>query len=344
VREGLTLPEAARICGAELEGDADGVVTAVAPIECAGEGDLTFFDGRQDPRLLAATPARAVVVPTELFRSMRGRALLRSPAPHQACLAVSRELWMRRMAPPAGIASSAVVHPAASLADGIHVGAGCSVGAGARIGADAVLHPGAAVGEAAVVGAGSILQANVVVGPTARLGERCLVHAGAVIGFSYRPARPGGGGQAPPCGGARIGDDVEIGPGCVVEDGEERPTTIGDGVQLGAGVVVGHDCAIGAGARLVAMVGLAGGVEVGPDAMLFGQVGVGSNLRIGAGAIVDAKSGVTCDVPERARYRGSPARARATALELQAALKSLPELAARVQDLERALEPSQVRG
>jgi UDP-3-O-[3-hydroxymyristoyl] glucosamine N-acyltransferase len=340
VLEELTLAEAARICGAELEGDADAVVSSVAPLELATAGDLTFYDGRQDADLVSSTKAAAVVVPrTFPARASRGASLLRADGPQSAFLTLVRALWERRQAPPPGVAASASVHPEARLGDHVHLGESCTVGARAEIGAGAVLHPGVSIGAAASVGAGTVVQANATVGPGVRIGERCLIHAGAVIGFAYRPTGLSqGSGQAVSYGGVRIEDEVEIGPSSVVEDGEERPTTICRGAKLGAAVVVGHDCVIGPEAELVAMVGLAGGVHVGAQALLFGQVGVRGDARIGERAIVYAKSGVTGDVPPDSRYLGIPARPRDEAMEVLSALKALPSLAARVAELERAAQ------
>jgi UDP-3-O-[3-hydroxymyristoyl] glucosamine N-acyltransferase len=94
-----------------------------------------------------------------------------------------------------------------------------------------------------------------------------------------------------------LGDGVEIGPNAVIEDGETRPTTIADGVRIGALAMIGHDCSIGPGSGLVAMVGLAGGVQIGAGALLMGQVGVSNRERIGDRAVVFGKSGVLSHVP-----------------------------------------------
>jgi UDP-3-O-[3-hydroxymyristoyl] glucosamine N-acyltransferase len=339
VLEELTLVEAARICGAELEGDPDGAFSSAASLELASTGDLTFYDGRQDGDLVSSTKAAAVVVPRTFAARAGGPSLLRSNGPQLAFSTLVRALWERRQSPPPGVAPSASVHPEARLGERVHLGERCTVGAGAEIGAGAVVHPGAAIGAAASVGAGTIVQANATIGPGVRIGERCLIHAGAVIGFAYRPTGLAeGAGQAVSYGGVRIEDEAEIGPNSVVEDGERRPTTICRGAKLGAAVVVGHDCVIGPEAELVAMVGLAGGVQVGAQALLFGQVGVRGDARIGERAIVYAKSGVSGDIPPDAQYYGYPARPRDEARAILREVSALPRLAERVAELERAVQ------
>jgi len=170
---------------------------------------------------------------------------------------------------------------------------------------------GCVVGDWAVIDPGTVLGA--VVGAGARIGARCVVHSGARLGFSCRPTAPAQSGwpKAASFGGVVVGDGVEIGPNAVIEDGETRPTTIADGVRIGALAMIGHDCSIGPGSELVAMVGLAGGV----------QIGVSNRVRIGDRAMVFGKSGVLSHVPDNGRYMGYPAWPRDQWLRAQAMLR-----------------------
>jgi UDP-3-O-[3-hydroxymyristoyl] glucosamine N-acyltransferase len=198
------------------------------------------------------------------------------------------------------------------------VAEGCVVGAGAEVGAGAALHPNA-VGEWAVIGPGTVLGA----GAGVRIGAHCVVHSGARLGFAYRPTAPGQGGpsKAASSGGVIVGNGVEIGPNTVIEEGERRPTTIADGVRIGALACIGHDCSIGPGTELVAMVGLAGGVQIGAGTLLMGQVGVSSGAQIGDHAVIFGQSGVIGRVPDGGRYMGYPAWPRGQWLRGQARLR-----------------------
>jgi UDP-3-O-[3-hydroxymyristoyl] glucosamine N-acyltransferase len=319
----LTLAEAAEVAAAALEGDPRQRVWFGARLADATPEALSFFDGRQPAELLARTRAGAVVVPVDLATGPTGAALLRSLAPQRSFMAVVCALWERRALPPAEVAATASVHPAAAVSPEAHVGPGCVVGAGAQVGAGAALHANAAVGDLAVIGPGTVIGAGAVIGPGVRLGARCVVHSGARLGFAYRPAPAGSNGRTKPAsfGGVVVGDDVEIGPNTVIEEGEREPTTIADGVTIGALVCIGHDCSIGPGAELVAMVGLASEVRVGAQALLMGQVGVNGGVRIGECAVVFGKSGVIGHVPDDGRYMGYPAWPRAEWLRAQASLR-----------------------
>ena len=319
----LTLAEAAQIAGATLEGDPGRRIWFGARLEDATPEALSFFDGRQQAALLGRTRAGAVVVPERMPAGPPGAALLRLVAPHRSFMAVVRALWERRARPPAGVAATARIHPAARVSQAAHVGEGCVVGAGAEVGAGAALHANAVVGDLAVIGPGTMLGAGAFVGPGVRVGARCVVHSGAILGFVHRPTAPGSGGVTKPAsfGGVVVGDEVEIGPNAVVEEGEREPTTIADGVRIGGLCYVGHDCSIGPGAELVGMVGLASEVRVGAEALLMGQVGVTGGVRIGDRAVVFGKSGVIGHVPEDGRYMGYPAWSRSEWLRAQARLR-----------------------
>jgi UDP-3-O-[3-hydroxymyristoyl] glucosamine N-acyltransferase len=322
----LTLAEAARVAGATLEGDPGRRVWFGARLQDATPEALSFFDGRQSAGLLCGTRAGAIVVPVDLAAGTPappGASLLRSLAPHRSFMAVVRTLWERRSLPPPGMATTARVHPAARVSPEAYVGDGCVVGAGAEVGAGAALHANVVVGDLAVIGAGTMLGAGAVVGPGVRVGARCVVHSGVRLGFAFRPTAPGSGGASKPAsfGGVVVGDEVEIGPNAVIEEGESEPTVIADRVKIGALACVGHDCSIGPGAELVAMVGLASEVRVGADAMLMGQVGVTNGVRIGDRAVVFGHSGVIGHVPDDGAYMGYPAWPRNEWLRAQAKLR-----------------------
>ncbi|HET9898653.1 MAG TPA: UDP-3-O-(3-hydroxymyristoyl)glucosamine N-acyltransferase [Streptosporangiaceae bacterium] len=322
----LTLAEAAVIADATLEGDPGLLIWFGAALADATSADLSFFDSRQPAELLTRTKAGAVIVPRDLTDppgTAPGTALLRAHGPQQAFMSVVRALWERRMHPAAGVAPTATVHPGAQVSPDASIGDGCVIGPGADIGPGVALHPLAVVGDLAVIGPQTVIGPGAVVAPGVRIGARCVVHAGAKVGFAYRPTSPGVPGVTKPAsfGGVLIGDEVEIGPNAVIEEGENEPTRIADGVKIGGLAFVGHDCSIGENAELIAMVGLASEVRVGSEALLMGQVGVTGGVRIGDRAVVFGKSGVIGNIPDDGLYMGYPAWPRGEWLRAQAGLR-----------------------
>jgi UDP-3-O-[3-hydroxymyristoyl] glucosamine N-acyltransferase LpxD len=198
----------------------------------------------------------------------------------------------------------------------------------AILGVASAVHAGAFVGAWCQVGAGTVLYPNVVLYPGTVVGDRCRIHAGAVLGadgFRYQ-SDPKGPQKVPQVGRVIVGDDVEIGPNCVIDRAFLEATRIGDGSKLDGLVMVGHNVQIGRGAVLAAQVGLAGGVKVGDGAMLGGQAGVAEHREIGAGAMVAGQSGVGRDVPPGEAVLGSPAMPLRVARRVYAVLPRLPEL------------------
>lgn len=105
-----------------------------------------------------------------------------------------------------------------------------------------------------------------------------------------------------------------------------REVTLGEGVQLMAGVTlqpgasigadtiintaatVDHDCHIGAHTHVAPGVVLCGGVHLGNEVHLGSGSTIIQNIRIGNGALVAAGSVVTCDLPDGSRVAGIPAK------------------------------------
>lgn len=212
---------------------------------------------------------------------------------------------------------------------------------------DPVIHPGATVGEGVTFGA------NVVVHPAARIGDGVIVQDNVVLGKapSLAPTSAAAGRDtgelvveagARVCAGAVVFAGAHIGEGTIVGDQayvRER-TVIGPGTVIGRGTAIDNDVTIGARVRIQTMVYVTAfsliedDVFVGPcamttndDTMMRHDVGYelrGATLRracrIGGGAVlvpgvevgeeafVAAGTVVTNDVAPRAVVMGVPGR------------------------------------
>lgn len=334
----LTLGVIAQIAGATVEGDPSTPVLGLSPLDEAGPGDLSFFDGRQKAELLAVTQAAGVLVDWRELPVVPKVSLLRCDAPHQAFRSIAAHLWTQEALPPAGIDPTAIVASGAVLGRGCHVGPRAVIGDGATLGEGAVVLAGCVVGPRARIGAGTTLGVNCLIAGGVEIGAQCTILPGVVIGAAYRPSLPGADDdQCPATGGVRIGDGVQIGANSVIEPGETRATRIASGVRIGSACVIGHDSRIGRGAIIGGACGLAGDVEIGAYAVLFGQVGVSSRAKVGDFSTVLAKSGVSRDVPERSVYAGIPARPRRAWQLATNAMYHLPDLRQRVAEMEAVI-------
>lgn len=175
------------------------------------------------------------------------------------------------------------------------------------------------------------------------------VHATAVVSDGVElGARVVVGPHAVLLGPCRIGDDVQIGPGCVigtppeitsaaqnlawagelahcgveigaatvvrelstVQQGSLAPTRIGAGCWLLSRAYVAHDCVLGDGVTISAGATLGGYATVGDGATLGMNATVHQCRAVGPGAMVGMSAAVTHDVPPFAMAYGVPARVR----------------------------------
>ncbi|HEY3746573.1 MAG TPA: hypothetical protein VGL17_10045, partial [Gemmatimonadaceae bacterium] len=113
-------------------------------------------------------------------------------------------------------------------------------------------------------------------------------------------------------------------------------TQIGDGVKLDNLVHIGHNCKIGAHTVIAALAGLSGSCTFGKNVVVGGQAGFGERCELEDGAVIGGQSGVLGGKVVRTGQTvwGTPARPLERFKEEFAWSRRLPELAARVKELE----------
>ena len=167
------------------------------------------------------------------------------------------------------------------------------IGDRCSIGPNCVIEDGACIGEDCRLEAGVTLCRDVIA------GNRCTFKAGAVVGsdgFGFAPDADGYV-KVPHLGGARLGNDVEVGANTTIDRGTLEDTVIGDGVKLDNQVQVGHNCRIGAHTVVAGCVGISGSSIIGSRCMIGGAVGIAGHLEIGDEVIVTGYSLVTHSLP-----------------------------------------------
>ena len=265
----MTVRELSERLGGDLSGDGALEVCALASLQEARPGDVSFVKDAKYARMAASTRASAVLVPAGWQGECTAPARIYVKDPDAACTQAAR--WF---APPPvvrtpGIHPTAVIADDARLGRDVHVGPWTVIEAGAEIGDGSVIEAQVFIGQRARLGEGCHLYPQVTVREGCLLGRRVILHSGAVIGgdgFSFVTPEKSGVEEIRETlgerkeireqhwtrihslGGVELGDDVEVGANSTLDRGTIRATRIGRGtkidsqVQVGHNVVVGEDC------------------------------------------------------------------------------------------------------
>ena len=333
-----TAGELAAAIGAKLNGDKNFEVRGVAAPERAGAHDLIYIEAAKHSERAATSAAGCVIAADDV--TVRGKTVLRHAQPKVA-FAKAAAVLVERGPIAVGIHSTAIVAPLA------HVGKNVSIGPYAVIGEDAHIGEGTQIGAHCVIGAGCWIGENCRLHPhitmyaRARVGHRVEIHAGAVIGadgfgYVYGDGRYW---KFPQVGIVEIGDDVEIGANATIDRGSLDDTHIAEGVKLDNLVHVGHNVQIGAHTVIAAQTGISGSSRVGHHVVVGGQVGIADHCTLEDGAIAGAQAGIPTGKTIRAGQTvwGTPAREIGKFKEAYAWYARLPELGARIKELELAM-------
>jgi len=333
-----TAKDLAKAIGAKLEGDGAAELVGVAAPERAGARDLIYVESAKHAQRAAASAAICVIAAEGI--ALAGKNVLWSTQPKVA-FARAAELLLGRAPIASGIHPTAIVAPLARVAPGAGIGPYAVIGEDAHVGA------GTQIGAHSVIGAGCWIGENCRIHPRVtlytgvRVGNRVEIHSGAVIGadgFGYAFGE-GKHWKFPQAGIVEIADDVEIGANTTIDRGSLDDTRIAEGVKLDNLVHVGHNCQIGAHTVIAAQTGISGSSVLGNHVVVGGQVGIADHCRLEDGAVAGAQAGIPTGKTIRGGQTvwGTPARSLEKFKKLYAWYGRLPELAARIKELEARL-------
>ena len=329
----MKLSEIAEALGARLAGgDPDTDITAVAGVEQAGPGHLTFLANPKYAAKVKNTRASAILASTPLD----GLATLVSANPYLD-FARALALFYQPPRPAPGISPLAHVAATAQIGEGASIAPFVSVGEHVKLGRNAVLHPHVVIYEGAVIGNDFLAHSHSVVREFCQVGHRVTLQNGVVIGgdgFGFAKDAQGRHHKIVQSGVTVLEDDVEVQSLTSVDRATVGETRVKRGAKIDSLVQIGHACVVGEDDILCAQVGLAGSTILGNSVLLAGQVGVSGHLTIHDRAVVYAQSGVGHDVPPGTIISGSPAFDYREWRRAVAAFPKLGELVRRVRALE----------
>ena len=255
-----------------------------------------------------------------------------------------------------GIHKSAIISNNAKIEQDVSIGpftfvsSLAAIGKGGRIGSHVLIGKGVTIGE------GALIHSGVKIGPNVKIGDGFICHQNAVIasdGFSFvspegggvEQARKGGGivkaekinqyVRIPSLGAVKIGNNVEVGAGSVIDRGTIEDTKLGNGTKLDNLVHLAHNVVIGDNCLICGQVGIAGSAKVGERVVLGGQVGVADHVSIGSDSIVAGKSGVSSNIPRGRFMMGNPAMKIEKNVESYKIFRRLPRILQKIETIEK---------
>ncbi len=309
----------AGLLGGALYGNANALVSDVAPIEQAGPQHLSFVTEEKYLPYLGQTKAGVVLITRSVvegkiaFPDGEGKAggafILVENA--RASMGQLLQLVAKAMNPvKKGIEQPSFVSEGVILPEDVYVGAFTYIGKNVRIGKGVQLYPNVYIGDNVTIGDHTVLYAGVKVYCNCVIGANCILHAGVVIGsdgFGFEPDAQGVNQKIPQIGNVVIEDDVEIGANTTVDRAMMGSTIIRRNAKIDNLVQVAHNVEVGESTFLCAQVGIAGSSKIGKHCILAGQVGIAGHIEIADNCIFGAQTGVPNSIKKPGMYMGYPA-------------------------------------
>jgi UDP-3-O-[3-hydroxymyristoyl] glucosamine N-acyltransferase len=332
----ITLTEIAKIAGGTIVGNAETVITGVAPIEDSEPGDLTFLANKKYACHIETTRASAILCGPGTVD--HGKTLLVVDNPYLAYAKLAGMFFPPKKE--AGVVDErAVLGSNVSLGKGVSIYPFVFIGDNCTIEDNVTLYPFCFLGDNVSVGEGTLVYPNVTIREQCRIGKRVIVHSGTVIGsdgFGY--AKDGARyHKIPQLGIVQIDDDVEIGANTTIDRAAIDRTWIKRGTKIDNLVRIAHNVVVGEDSVVVSQVGISGSTQLGDRVTMAGKSAAIGHLKIGDDVIVGARGSVTSDVAPGQVVSGTPAIPHKTFLKATSTFSKLPEMRRRLSELEKTV-------
>ena len=315
-------------------------IFAIASIEQAKEGEITFLVQKSFRKYLKDSRASAIIVGEDIdLAEIAGKNCIISKNPTLAYIRVA-EMFQPQFGREKGVSATSFIAPDARIAADATIHPYAYIGKKTEVGTNAIVYPFAHIGNGVVIGEGSIIYPHVAIYDRTTIGKRVIVHSGTILGsdgFGYvwdgdRHVK------IPQVGTLEIEDDVEIGANVTIDRASLGKTVIKRGTKIDNLVQIGHNVSVGENSIVISQVGVAGSVTIGNNVVLAGQVGVRDHVTIGDNVRAAGGTGITKDVPAGSVISGNPHMPHRDWLRLQSYIKNLPKLYDKMKSVEKKLQ------
>lgn len=352
------IDEIAKALGAEFAGNGSLLIDKAAEPGRAGPNDLALAMDKAYAEDLTKGQARAAVLWAGAdYQSLGLQAAIFVTRPRSAMAGLTG-LFSRDPEFAPGIHPTALIDPTATIGRGASIGAFTTIGARAKIGTNARIMSHVTIAEDVSIGTDCLIFAGVRIGSRVQIGDHLIAQYNAVIGgdgFSFVTPEAGAIEVAKAThsstatakaqaylrihsnGSVKLGHNVEIGSASTIDKGTIADTEIGNGTKIDNHVQIGHNVKIGNDCLLCAHAAVAGSSVLGDRVVLGGQAGVADHITLGDGVIAGGASAILSNVPAGRVVMGYPAMKMDQNIETYKALRRLPRLFAKVEELQKRL-------
>ncbi len=337
----LTVEQLAKRLGAELVntgGQAQGKISAIGPVEAAGENDITFVKSDKHIAALIKSRAAAAIVQKSIEGYNGAQLIVKNV--DTALIEVLNIFAPELKKPTREIDPSARLGKNVKLAEDISIEPNAVIDDNVEIGENSIIGSGCKIGENTKIGKNCQLDSNVVIHHNCQIGNNVIIQANSTIGstgFGYSFI-DGTHKLIPHNGGVVIEDFVEIGANCCIDRAKFGNTIIGAGTKIDNLVQIAHNVVIGKCCLIAGQVGISGSCKLGDGVVLGGQVGLADNIEIGDGTMISAQAGVANNIEAGRQVAWTPAIDKRKAFRIVSSLMRLPKMAEQFKQMVNRIE------
>ncbi|MBN2144366.1 MAG: UDP-3-O-(3-hydroxymyristoyl)glucosamine N-acyltransferase [Candidatus Aureabacteria bacterium] len=338
----VTVSDIAKWIDGTVSGDPNKVITGIASLKEASNGDLSLLSRKRYLPLLEQTQASAILIDATLVYPT-DKTIIRVPDASKAFDRIIELLKLDAFPIIPGISKKASIAKKVKLGTGVCIQPFVVIEEGAVVGDHTCIQAGTYVGPNVVIGSNTLIYPNVSLLKKVMIGSNVIIHSGAVIGsdgFGFEPGKdiPR---KSPQVGTVIIEDHVEIGANVTIDRARFDKTVIRKGTKIDNLVHIAHNVDVGESCLLLAQSGIAGSATLGKGVIMAGQAGIAGHIKIGDRVTIAAKSGVTKDTPSQRVIAGFPAQDHMKFKRAHASLDRMPLLFKKIIELEKKVNSLQ---
>jgi UDP-3-O-[3-hydroxymyristoyl] glucosamine N-acyltransferase len=337
----FTAQQIASLLNGTVEGDPSAAVSALAKIEEAGQGSLSFLANPKYEQYLYTTNASIVIINKDQALAQPVKATLIKVDDAYSAFSVLLDAYSTLKLDKSGIEQPSFVHPSATVGDNVYIGAFAYIGPDVKLGDNSKVYPGTYIGDNVTIGKNVTLFAGVKVYFDCVLGDNVIIHSGAIIGsdgFGFAPTADGTYKKIAQIGNVILEDNVEVGSNTTIDRATMGSTVIRKGVKLDNLIQIAHNVEIGKNTVIAAQTGISGSTKVGENNVFGGQVGLAGHLTTANGTQLGAQAGINSSIKEEGKqWSGSPYVPYREWLRNHVSVRRLPDLENRIKELEKII-------